>query len=322
MGTKSSGGGNRYFYDAKKEYTIEELSALSPEIVETSKRDPVVGTLDQLFSKEQKPIKRVGILIFETEIQPTRGGLADANEVFLSEQGKQLVTEKFLKIWEETIQMLHPDFNYVPVSVIKKSQAFSKYGLAQEDYIKTKHSILAPDDIFFLEPGKKTTTTTVVNPRGMRDMSFVLVPAYDLMAGPKWSEHNKHFINEVTKELKLDAVIIVKSEASWTKAHTEKHSGENVPEALTLRMKVSTLIPLHDYHARLEKLKMPERPGVTLCYRAYETKLSIPVTLSLTPEEKNFSTIEREIITPMFKTYKDMSVMTGHEIVQDVQKTW
>lgn len=322
LGTRTKGGERRYVYDSSREYNVEELKALSPEFVETSQRDPAVGSLDELFSKNQKPLKRIGIIIFETEIQPTRGGLSDANEVFVSEQGKQLITEKFLKIWEESLRMLYPDLEYVPVSKIKKAVTYHKYGLPQDDFIKTKHPTLAPDDMFFLEPGKKTTTTTILNPRGMRDMSFVLVPAYELMAGPKWSEHNKHFLNDVTKELKLDAAIIIMSKVNWTKAHTEKHSGENIPENMSFDVKASTLIPLHDYHARLDVLKKTERPGVTLCYRAYESEINIPVKLTLEAEKKTFETIETEIITPMFKTYKDLSQMTMIQIVEDLKKTW
>jgi hypothetical protein len=322
MGTIKTGGEKSYIYDSISEYDLEELTELSSKVVQTSKRDPQVGKLGELFTNKQKPLKRIGIIIFESEIQPTRGGLADKNEVYLSEQGKQLVTEKFLKIWEETVKVIAPDIDYVPTSKIKQAPSFHKYGLTQDDYLKAHRSSLAPDDIFFLEAGKKTTMVTTLNPRGMRDMSFALVPASELMSGPKWSEQNKHFLNDVAKELKLDAVIIVMSHASWTTAHMDKHSGEFFPEELTIKVKASTLIPLSEYHARLESLKINDRPGVTLAYRTYVSKISAPIFLSLPQESKNFESIENEVISPMFKIYKDLSQMTLIQIVNDLKKTW
>lgn len=322
MNVIKSGGERPYAYDAGSEYMKEDLNELSKQVVETSKRDPHIGKLDKLFSKKQPPLKSVGILVFESEIQPTRGGLAGKDLVYLSESGKQILTESFLEIWEQSLKLLGPKLDYVPVSDIKKSKSFHQYGLPEENFVKTQRSSLAPDDIFFLESGKKTPTTTVVNPRGMRDVSFLLVPAYELMGGPKWSEHNKHFVNDVVKELKLDAVIIVMSELSWTAAHTDKHSGEFIPEELNVEIKASTLVPLTRYHERLEKLHINEKPNITLAYRSYNADISIPVLLSVPEDMKTYETIEKELISPMLKTYKDLSQMMIMRILSDLKKTW
>src|SRR5690606_32370507 len=146
----------------------------------------------------QNPLKRVGIVIFESMIQPTRGGLAGNDLVYLSEAGKQLLTEKLLSVWEEVFGIVAPRLDYVSLNTIKKAPSFNKYGAAEKDYVLSSRAALAPDDIFFLNAGRKTTTTTLLNPRGARDMSFVLVPATELMSGPKWSEHQKHFLNDVS----------------------------------------------------------------------------------------------------------------------------
>jgi hypothetical protein len=322
MGTIKSGGDKVYVYDAASTYTSDDLKELSSKVVVTSKRDPRVGKLDELFGPNQKPLKKIGIVIFESSIQPTRGGLAGNNHIYMNEAGKQILTENLLSVWEQSIKLLSPEVEYVPTSKIKKAKGFHEYGQAEDNYVLSKRSTLAPDDIFFLESGKKTTTTTVLNARGMRDMSFVLVPAYELMEGPKWSEHNKHFVNDVAKSLKLDAVIIVMNELSWTAAHTDKHSGEFHPEEIKVKIKASTLVPLHSYHERLEALKSNEKPGVTLCYRAYTTELNIPALISLPVESRNFSSIQNELLGPMLKTYKDASLMTIMSITEDLKKTW
>lgn len=322
MNTIKSGGEKPYVYDVKTEYTSEALDELSPQLVETSKRDPHIGKLDSLFSKKQSPLKRVGIVVFESRIQQTLDGLAGQNLVYLSESGKQILTESFLSIWEQSIKLLSPDLDYVPTSKIKKTIPFHQYGQPEENFVKVQRSSLAPDDIFFLEKGKKTTMTSILNARGMRDVSFLLVPAYELMAGPKWSEHNKHFVNDVAKSLNLDAVIIVMSDVSWTASHTDKHSGEFIPEEISVEVKASTLIPLFRYHERLTKLHINEKPNLTLAYRAYNAEVKIPANISVPEGEKNFSTIEKQVLSPMLKTYKDVSQMMILRIAHDLQKTW
>jgi hypothetical protein len=322
MGAIQSGGDKPYVYDVRSEYNSTDLQELSSQIVVTSKRDPRVGKLDDLFGKGQKPLKRVGIVVFESQLQTTLEGLARGNMIYMSEQGKQIMTENLLRIWEQSEGILFPELDYVSTHKIKKSPSFHQYGLAEDDYVKSNRTTLSADDIFFTDFGKKTTTTTTVNPRGMRDMSFMLVPAYDLMGGPKWSEHNKSFLNDVVKELKLDAAIIVKSEIEWTAAHKDKFKDDFVPEQAIIKIKASTLLPLSQYNERLKNLKVNETPDVTLCYRSYEAEIKVPVFISVPEESKNFDTIEQNLLSPVMKTYKDLSQMTLIRITEDLKKTW
>jgi hypothetical protein len=322
MGTIKTGGERTYAYDANALYTSDNLREMSQEMISTLKRDPLVGKLDELFGKGQRPLKKIGIIIFETRLQPTLDGLAGKNQIYLSESGKQIMTENMLRIWEQSIRTLSPEVDFVPASKIKKAKSFPQYGVAQKDFINSERSSLAPDDIFFLESGKKTTTATTLNPRGMRDASFLLVPASELMGGPKWSEHNKHFLNDVVKELNLDAALIAMSEVSWTAAHIDKHSGEFIPEEVKVKIKSSILLPLSHYHQRLENLDRSERPNVSLCYRTYESQLNVPVVISLPSESRNFDMIERELLVPMYKTYKDLSQMILLRMSEDLKKTW
>lgn len=311
-----------YIFDPQRDYGLQSLRELSPYVVQTSYRQPPVSKLEELFSQGKLPLKKIGILVFESQIQPTRGGLSGKNLVYLSESGKQILTENMLKIWEEGFRFFGKDFNYLPTSIIKKARSFSQYGVPEEDHILTKRSQIAPDDIFFIESGKKTTTVTVVNPRGMRDMSFLLVPAYELMGGPKWSEHNKHFVNDVAKELGLDAVLIISSEISWTSSHIDKHSGQSIPEEMKLALKSSLLLPLHRYHQALDVLGISRRPQVSLCYRSYETQVNLPVELIVAEDKRNFETIEKGILNPLFKIYNDLTQMMIVRILEDTKKTW
>ena len=322
LGTLTKGGEKSYLYNSKDIYSSEKLRVLSADVIQTSDRDPPFGKLVDLFGSHQLPLKRVGIVIFESNIQPTRGGLSGRNLIYLSEAGKQILTENFLHIWEESFSVLSPEVDIYPVSKVKNHPSFRKYGKIQKNYINSSRSTIAPGDIFYVESGKETTSTTLLNPRDTQDMSFLLAPSYDLMGGPKWSEHQKHFLNDVAKDAKLDALIIVHSETSWTKNHMDKHSGEHHPEELKIKIKSSTLLPLHHYHDRLEKMGIKEKPNVSLCYKSYETEIKIPILISVPEELKNFDTIDYELLGPMLKGYKDLTQMMIIRMTDDLKKTW
>lgn len=322
MKAVKTGGEGVYTYDNGRDYSVDELKSIAPQVVETSRRDPPVGKLEVLFGKGQSPLKRFGILVFETQIQPTRGGLANEDRIFLSEQGKQLLTERMLKVWEESFTTLAPDLDYLTSARLKRAKSFHQFGLPENDYVRAKRTSLAPDDIFFLPKGAKTATTTTLNPRGMRDMSLAFVPAAELMGGPKWSEQHKQFVNEVMKELKLDAVVIVMSEVSWTAARFDKHSGEPVPEEIKLRIAASTLTSLSDYRERAGKLGHNDVPVINVCFRVYEGKIRFPTRISVPESEQSFELIEKEILNPMLKAYKDLSIMTVDQLTGDLRKTF
>lgn len=314
------GGSRSYQYDAASEHTVEELQHFAPLVVSVEKRNPPSGKLEDLFDTKLPDIKRIGIVIFETSIQSTRSGLSGQDKIYVSEQGKQLMTEKIHSIWEEILS-LNSSLDYVPSSKIKDTKAISAFGLKVPDYIQSQKQSFDSGDLMFLESGKKSPMTTIMNPRGMQDLSFVLVPATELMGGPKWSEHNKHFLNDIVKELNLDAAIIVYSDLHWTAAHKEKHSGENIPEELTVNIKASTLLPFTKYHERLKLIGNNDRPNVTLCYRTHTTKLTLPISITLPPEQMNFETIQRSLIDPLFKVYRDAAAMTAFSMMEELQKT-
>ena len=323
LGVTKKGGEKTYIYDVKHDYNIEELKVLAPEMVVTSRRDPQNGKLDDLFSSKQAPLKKVGIFVFETLIQPTRSGLANEDRVFLSAAGKQLWTEKLLSQWEQSLEILGENkIQLVNVSIIKKAKSFQIDGMSVNDHILTKRDILAPDDVFYLPKGKTTTSTSLLNARGMRDFSLALVPAAELMSGPKFSEHAKHTVNDLCKELGLDAVIIVMSDLNWTSAHTDKHSGEVFPEQAVVHVKSSLLVPLSSYHQRLKKLGETRLlPKTTVAYRTYESTLKIPVVITLPENEQTFEYLEKELISPVNKTYNDLAHMIQIQMIKDLTKT-
>jgi len=209
----------------------------------------------------------------------------------------------------------------VPISLIKKSKALSQFGMSVEDLILSKREGLGPDDIFFLAKGKKTTLKTILNPRGFRDLSLLLVPAHELMSGPKWSEHQKHFVNDLSKELNLDAVILVFSKLNWTAERVDKHSGEFFHDQLNLHSSASVLVPLSKYRDSALKLGIKDPPNITLCFGTYASFIQKELQLN-DGSKNNFEKIESKILNPIFKSYKDMTLMMVNRLNADLRETF
>jgi len=305
MGVVKNGGDRSYQYDVYSDYSIDDLRQLSPSVVASSIRDPQMSTHSQLFSENQKQLRKIGILVFESVIQETRSGLSGEDKVYLSEQGKQLLTERFLSIWDQSFPLLGTELVYVSSQKIKKSKTLKLYGSEVTDYIKVKRHSLGPDDIFYLPPGKLTPTATLMNPRGMRDLSLALVSASELMLGPKFSEHMKHAVIDVSKEFGLDAVIIVSNNIFWTASHIDKKTGDFLPEQVSFNLSSSVLIPMNQYHERLNNLGLSrDLPRTTIAYKTYDAKLQIPVLLTVSEQEQTFNHIESELLDPQKKRIK------------------
>jgi hypothetical protein len=177
------------------------------------------------------------------------------------------------------------------------------------------------DDIVWLPAGKNTPMYTIMNPRGMRDFALMLVPATELMSGPKWSEQHKVFLNDICKELNLDAVFVIMSEVSWKTERKDKFTNENHSEELILKLKATTLVPFGKYHERLETMKESQRPNINVAYRYHEGQLKIPIQISIPEEQRNFVEIEKRLVGPMFKAYRDLSLMMIDRMSGEIRKT-
>lgn len=319
--TIKTGGDKVYVYGPEHDYTSEELKELAPDIVFTYSRDPHVGKLDKLFAPGNGAIKRVGIVIFESVLQPTRGGIANEDRVFISEAGKQIITERLLQIWDQSFGVIAPQIHYVSSDVMKNSKALHAAAAPVEDFTKTNRTDLGTDDLYFAPKGAKTPVHTTFIPRGLRDLSLALVPAYELVGGPKWSEHHKHLVNQVAIEQNLDAVIAVMSQISWTAARIEKNSGESIPEELVVELKSSVLVPYSRYEERLKKIGEKNAPQINLCYRTYEAKLKAPIVLTVAAEDESFATAQKNVLDPALKAYNDLAQMMIHNMNRDFLKT-
>ncbi len=60
-----------------------------------------------------------------------------------------------LSIWNQGLPIVGEGLEYVSVVKTKKSVSLKQYGSDVDDLIHSKRTAFAPDDIFYLEKGKK-----------------------------------------------------------------------------------------------------------------------------------------------------------------------
>lgn len=324
FGVKETGGDGQYSYNPLLPYSSEDIARRSHDYVKTSVKDPSEGKLDELFDAKMPDIKKIGIISFEGLIQPTFGGLSTQNSVYMSAAGKQIMVENFLRIWEQSLSVLGKDIEYVRATKINSANSSKKSGLEVTDHVLVNRSTFMPDDIFYLEKGKNTSYNSLMNPRGMRDLSMLLVPAFQLIGGPKFSDAQKHYINELCQELGLDGVLVVFSDVEWTAKGEDKHKGDkSVSEEALIKLKASLVIPYSNYHKRLDLLKFKGiKPQQNISYRTYSADIRLPLTITVSDEEKNFETIEKNILSPLMDVYTQMTQMIISRLDDDIKKTF
>ncbi len=324
FGVKETGGDGMFFYRPELAHSSEDLAKNAPEYVKTSVKDPSAGKMDQLFAPGMPAIKRIGIISFEALIQPTYGGIANDNSVFLSASGKQIMVESLLKVWEQSLGILGKDISFVKTAKIDNAKTSQKYGSEATDHIMVNRSHYMPDDIFYLNKGKLTTYTALVNPRKMRDLSLLLVPAYELMGGPKFSDAQKHYVNELCKELNLDGVLVIYNDIEWSAKGVDKYSNnKDIPEEAKLKISASLILPFSNYHHRLDLIKYNGiKPQQNISFRDYKVSVKLPLKISVDEEEKNLTTIEKNILTPVMDVYSQLTQMIISRLSDDMKKTY
>jgi predicted amino acid-binding ACT domain protein len=95
----------------------------------------------------------------------------------------------------------------------------------------------------------------------------------------------------------------------------------NVPEEMTIQIKGTTLIPAGKYLERLTALKEREQQVINVAYRYHEGVLKLPLVISIPEEEKNFEQIQKRLLDPMFKAYRDLTLMMIDRMAGEIRKT-
>lgn len=319
LGSSQFGGKKPYHYDPQYNYSSQELSKISRDIITSYQRDPRQASWEKVFTKKY-PIKKVSTFSFESVVQPTRAGIAGFDKVYLSPKGKQLLTEKLLTVWEEAFSTVNtPKMTYLPMQeLFDDHDLHSKYGLGVKDYGGTFQEGLASDDIFFKERGKSLSSLALFEPSFARDISLLLVPGYQLFGGPRGNEFQKYYLAETIEKFHLDAVFAVMVEIDWQASRVDKVTKQSIHQKAIIKLKVTPLLSYKEFAKRLKDQNINVESNLpNLNWGAYESTIQIPVDLEKINKNSSLEDIDRILLRPIFKTYTDMCVMMSQRLYQD-----
>jgi hypothetical protein len=293
-------------------------------IVRREERDPEGITLEELRQSPAGRIDRIGLVLFETQFQPSRTGLAVGQNVYLSPRGKQALAEEAWVFWNQTLRArsLGLGVEWWKRDDMDASAAYRGYGTEQTDFLLSRKHQLNSDDAFWKSGGQEIPMESLVLPSRQQNVSILFIPATEMMLGPKMVEHQKHWVNDICKAHNLDAVLIVSSIASWTQGSKDKRSGEVIPEEMKVEIHSSLLYPFSKYHQAAALAKgLDHLPKKSVPLASYSVKTAVPITLTVPEEQKNFATIERNVLLPLRSTYHALSTLMIERLIQDIHST-
>jgi hypothetical protein len=317
----NEGGNESFSLQKMTKLDSEERLLYAQSVVSRLRRDPPLIRLKDFLEGYDDQLKKIGILVFETQLQATRSGLTNDRNVFLSEKGKQKLTIEFFHYWLNQLKLELPEKTFVGLKEIKKTESFSTSGSPQEDYVLKSRKDLNSNELFYLPSGKKVTPITTLNVPGMRDLSSLLVPATEFLATAKFSEHQKHWINDVSKELELDAVIVVRIDVDWTRGGVDKRTKEKINEEMKFNIESALLVPWNRYHKVGHRIKPKEDfPKVTISLGHYVVKANLPVVISVDEKEETFETVSKNILLPLKQGVENISQLLILKMASDLRQ--
>lgn len=318
----TDGGQAKYDATVYEQLGPEELPTYAQTVVRRETRDPDGVSLAKIRKHPAGQIRRAALVVFETELQPSRSGLATDRNVYLSPRGKQILTNQFFGLWEAELRRLsNGTVKWTPRKKLFESKAFVSGGSIQQDYVLRRNAILTEQDIFWRQGGQKIPEESLLMPPNFRDLSLVLVPATQFLATAKPSQHQHHWVNDLAKELELDAVIVVYLGAEWRRGGVDKRSQAVIPEEMQLSVDAAVLYPWSRYHQIGEELGKTNLQKVNVPLASYHVKTQIPVTISLPEGEETTKSARKNIIMPLRTTMVRLSTLVIERLVSDILQT-
>ena len=315
---RQDGGSAKFDSQVFSSLSPAEIPAYAQTVVLREERDPDRLTLKEIKNAPEGQIKRAAILVFETEIQPSRSGLATDQNVYLSPRGKQILTEELLRHWEKELRRVSSKTTWIKRSELFKSKAYRSGGFTMDDLVLRRNDQLSEADAFWKIRGQAIPETSLVVPRNYQDVSMVFVPATQLMNGPKPSQHQHHWVNDVCRELNLDAVLLVYTGAEWRQEQIDKKTNEKLAEELKVKMNVSLVYPFSSYHAVGAKKMENGLPKLNIPVATYTVKATSPI--KITGVEQNFKMAQTQVLTPYRQTVEALSTVVIERLATDLHQ--
>lgn len=300
----------------------QDITTYAQTVVKRETRDPDGVKLEEFRKTPAGEIRRAALIVFETELQPSRSGLATDRNVYLSARGKQILTEQLWAYFENELRRVSSEsVSWVGRKKLKASKAFQSAGFTVPDYIVKRPSYLNEAELFWRQPGQKIPEESLLQPANYRDVGVLLVPANELMGGAKPSQHQHHWVNDLAKELELDAVVIVFLGAEWRRGGVDKRSQAVIPEELKVRAEASVLYSWGRYHQVGEALGKTNLPKLNVPLASYNVKTTLPVTISVSEAEETTNVARSNVIVPLRTTLNRLSSLLVERIISDIRQT-
>lgn len=315
---RQDGGSANFDVEAYSALSPAEIPAYAQTVVLRQERDPDRVTLQEIKNSSEGQIKRAAILVFETEIQPSRSGLATDQNVYLSPRGKQILTEELMRHWEKELKRVSSKTTWLKRSELLKSKAYRSGGFTMEDLILRRGDQLSEEDAFWKSRGQAIPETSLVVPRNYQDVSMVFVPATQLMNGPKPTQHQHHWVNDVCRELKLDAVLLVYTGAEWRQEQIDKKTNEKLAEELKVKMDVSLIYPFSTYHTVGARKMENGLPKLNIPLATYTVKAARPI--KITGVEPTLSKANTQVLNPYRQTVEALSSLVIERLATDLHQ--
>lgn len=318
------GGQVAFDYDAFKNMAPEERLTYAQTVVRRERRNPEGVELEDLAQQPAGKIKKIAIVLFETQIKASRSGLANERNIYLSESGKQALTESFYRTFEFELKKLSLPMalEWVSKEELEGSRAFRGYGSVYRDFMLNRSKKLSDLDVFWKKGGEKIPETSLLLPANMQDISLMYVPAYELMGGAKSSEHQSHWVNDLCKELGLDAVVVASISADWSRGGVDKRTKAVVPENMIITAEATVLYPWSTHHKILEAQKKSISHKRNMALAAYSSKAEVPVTITLPPEQETFEVAMKNVIFPLTVHTESLLSLLAQRMVADIYQTY
>ncbi len=318
------GGQLAFDYDAYKNMAPEERLTYAQTVVKRERRNPEGIDLENINQFKIAKIQKIGVVLFETQLKPTRSGLASDRNIYLSESGKQSLTESFYRTFEFELKKISRTMalEWVSRDELEASKAFRSYGSIYKDYMFNRSKKISDLDVFWKKGGERIPETSLLLPANMQDVSLMYVPAYELMGGAKSSQHQHHWVNEICKELKLDAVVVVSLSADWFRGGVDKRSKEVIAERMDIKLESTILYPWSLHHKILNAQKKSTSQKRNMALAAYSTQVSIPVTITLNPEAETFEVAMKNVVFPLNVHTEALLSLVAQRMVADIYQTY
>jgi hypothetical protein len=319
---KTDGGTSKYDPSVYETLSPADLMTYAQTVVKREERSPDNVSLSQIRKSAEGEIRRAALVVFETEIQPSRSGLASDRNVYLSARGKQLLAEELWRHWDRHLRELTSGaVEWVKRKELIESKAYRTAGSVENNFYLEERAQLSDQDVVWREPGKRIAEETLLLPAGMQDLSMVLIPAQDLMGGAKPSQHQHHWVNDLCKELNVDAVVLVHIASEWRRGSVDKRTQEKIAEEMKLKLRATTLYPWKTYHTVGEGLGKTNLQKLNVPLASYEAETKLPLQITMPESEETFESAMNNVINPVRTHLARLSGLVQERVTSDIRQT-